>query len=519
MTALAPSFDPRAVLAECDRAEVAEGGLAAFARLAWPIVQGEVVWTWHMDLICKHLEAVSRGECKRLVINVPPGHSKSMLVSVLWPAWQWIYDPGHKWMFTSFDSTLSLRDAAFSKELIQSEWYQERWGQYANPADLKRYGIEPVIVGAETVTHSDTNANRRKKSSRTDAASQFYTNKNGMRFSTFFGGKATGWHATTQVCDDPTKPRDIQDGGEKARKALQKTISTWKGTYSSRKANARDFRRVVIMQRLHDADLAAECIKDGYTHLCLPTEYDPDRHCKTPWGEDPRTVKGELLCPERFPQEVVDEIKSKDMSAMDYAAQHDQNPLPEGGALFQRSWFARRWTVLPAGIRLIGSVDATFKDSAGSDFVCAQVWGAHGAEYYCVDQVCARMDISGTMQTIRDLRKKWPRIGQWLIEDKANGSAIVTLLRKEIPGMLAVEPEGGKFARASRAEPFLRSGNVLFADEPWVLDLIEQCTRFPMGAHDDMVDTLSQALLFLTGRTANKTLSAAMANVRAGKVR
>jgi predicted phage terminase large subunit-like protein len=518
--ALDMSMDPRALLAECDRAEVAEGGLAAFAKLAWPIVQGEVVWSWHMDLVCAHLEAVSRGECKRLVINIPPGHSKSMLVSVLWPAWDWIKRPKRKWMFTSFDSTLSLRDAGYSKELIQSEWYQERWGEYADPEALKRYGLEPVIVGAETISYSDSNPSRRKKkSARTDAASQFYTRQNGLRFSTFFGGKATGWHADIQVCDDPTKPRDIQEGGEKARKALQRTRATWKGTYSSRKANAVEFARVVIMQRLHDADLAADCIADGYTHVCLPTEYDPDRHCATPWGEDPRTEEGELLCPERFPREVVDEIKSKDMSAMDYAAQHDQNPLPEGGSLFQLSWFKQRWTVLPAGIRLIMSVDATFKDSVGSDFVCVQVWGVKGAQYYLIDQRCERMDISGTMQTIVDMRRKWPRIGQVLIEDKANGSAIMTLLRTKVPGMIAVEPEGGKFARASRAEPFIRAGNVILPeDAEWVSDFTTQMTRFPMAAHDDMVDCCSQALNWLTGKNPSQRLADAMKNVREGRL-
>jgi predicted phage terminase large subunit-like protein len=501
------TMDPKAILAECDRAEVAEGGLAAFVRLAWHLVESTpLVWEPHLDLVCAHYEAVSRGECRELVVNVPPGCSKSTITNVFWVAWDWIRNGWRKWIFTSYSHSLTLRDALKCANLVNSEWYQARFGLSADRAALAGYGWKPVAIGPKDAEHP----------AKSVKSSLHWTTQGGLRLSTMFGGAVTGYHGHILVADDPIKPQDIQNGGDQARGALEKVTTRWTQTFSSRSADPKTFARVIIMQRLHENDLAGFAVGAGATHLRLPMEYEAKDHCSTPWGEDWRREDGELLAPGRFPRSVV-ESRKVGVSARDYAAQYQQRPSPESGAIFMRGWFQRRWSALPAGIRLIMSVDATFKESSDADFVVAQVWGVHGGEFYLVDQVRGRMDISGTMQAIRDLRRKWPRIGQILIEDKANGPAIISLLRREMHGILPVEPEGGKEARANAAEPCWRAGNVLLPDEPWVGEFIEEHVKFPVGSHDDQVDAGTQALIFMTGKGSRKSLTQAMKNVREGK--
>ncbi len=467
-------------------------GFSEFVKLAWNQIEAcELIYEPHMDLVCSHYAAVTRGEIRDLVVNVPPGTSKSTIGSVLYPCWEWTVDPTQKHIFVSYDEKLSHDFAKRAMQLMQGEWFQARWPY------VQIEGGERAPVGL------------------------FKNTKGGVRFSTMMGGAATGRHGHKLFVDDAHKPDDLKGGGDSAAAALDLAWQRYTETFCRRVADAHKFARIVTMQRLHEEDLAGRMLKDPkVVHLCLPMEFEPQRAYKSEkWGSDLRTVEGELLCPKRFPAEYIDDIKNgpTGMTTRAYAAQMQQRPSPEAGALFMRESFTQRWEVLPVGGRFIMSVDASLKDNRDSDYCVLQVWYYKGAEYYLVDQVRERMAFSATVEAIKTLKMKWPKIGQVIVEQKANGDAIIDTLKRAMPGVLGINPEGGKFARANAVEPMLRAMNCRFPlHTKWLGGYIEEFACFPVGSNDDQVDATTQALLFMSGRTRGQTLKKAMSNVRNG---
>lgn len=465
-------------------------------KLAWHQVESSPLsFEPHMQVMCAHYEAVSKGEIRDLVVNVPPGMSKSLTTNVFWPAWDTIEFPWRKWIYTSYDEDLSLRDAGRCKDLVQSAWFQERWG---------------VPKGGVNVNGGDK------------AAKGYWTTTGGgSRFSTMMGGAVTGFHGHILVCDDPVKPADIQAGGDPAREKLEKCATRWDQTFSSRSSDPATFAKVCIMQRLHSNDLAGIMIKRGAVALVLPMEFEPHLAYESKWGSDWRQEPGDLLAPKRFPREVIEERKGY-LSTRDYAAQYQQRPSPEDGSIFLREFFSRRWLNLPPMSRMLISVDASLKESKKSDFFVAQVWGMKTAtEFYLIDQVKKRTGFWGGIDVIKGLKAKWPQVNQVVIEDKANGTAIVETLQKAMTGVLPLNPRGGKESRANAAEPLYRSNTWFPADEraPWMDEYISTHLAFPVGDHDDEVDCSTQALLFLQSKTHYAIRKRAMEAVRKGAIR
>ncbi len=484
--------------AELDRAAIARGGLWTFVQRAWPVIETDpLVPGWHLEEMCTHLEAVSRGECKRLIINVPPGMSKSTIVSVLWPAWDWTLRPGRSWMVATFDDALMRRDALRLRRLVSSDWYQARWGDRVR------------------IAHGD---DYRK------TQNVFETTAGGRRFSTTTrSDRATGWHADIQVVDDPTKPAETRGDPELARAALERTWQWWTGTMASR-AKGSQFARVIIMQRLHELDLVGRILDQDHTRewtvLMLPMCYEPERRCRTPWGGDRRTEPGELLCPARFDAAAVAE-KRREMTEQVAAAQLQQRPAPASGNLFRREWFAERWKVLPADMLLVQSWDCTFKDSSGADYVAGHVWGFSGGKYYLVDHVHDRMGLPETIRCLEAFARRHPKARAKLVEDKANGPAVEQMLRGKMPGILMVTPEGGKVARANAIAPLVEAHNVVLPDasvHPWSDEVLEELVTFPFSRHDDDVDAMTQALTYLHDRNPARYLDA-MRRVASGQWR
>lgn len=467
------AFDDNPII---DVEDVRRNGLRRFVELAWHVVESSpFVGGWHVEEICNHLEAVSRGDIRRLVINVPPGMSKSLVTSVFWPAWDWMTRPERKFMFATFDADLARRDALRCRELLMSDWFRARWGEavavYDGPDKQRTMGV-------------------------------YHTTKGGLRFSSSVGGKALGWHAHIQVVDDPTKPKDVQAGGEQAREALDRTRDWWQHTMASRKADPKDFSRVIIMQRLHEDDLAGHVLREGgWEHLMLPMHYDPARRCETSVGGDRREVEGQLLCPERYDADAVSTTE-RDMGPATASAQLEQAPAPASGTIFQREWLVKEYDELPAGVELFQSWDCAFKGNDDSDYVVGTVWGMLGARFYLVDLVRARMSFPATCAAVRDLSAKYPRCITKVIEDKANGPAVQQELQDIVAGIVAVNPMGGKIARANACSGLFKAGNVYVPKverAEWVAAWREEMAQFPKGRHDDQVDSTTQALIYMHG--------------------
>ncbi len=215
--------------------------------------------------------------------------------------------------------------------------------------------------------------------------------------------------------------------------------------------------------------------------------------------EEPHRHIGEALHPERYPVEALNRIRAA-VGERDWAALYQQHPVPDGGGLFKDVWIQHyRDADLPARFdRLLMSWDMTFKDSAGSDYVVGQVWGRKGAAFYLLDQVRAQMDFTKTLHAFVDTANKWPAVTRKLVEDKANGPAIISMLRKQVAGIIPITPKESKEARASAVSALWEAHNVYLPhpdEHPWVArEFIPELLSFPSGAHDDQVDAMTQAL-------------------------
>ena len=460
--------------------ELAKRGLKHFIKMVWPIVEPSEVYipNWHTDAICEHLEATLSGDIRRLVMSVPPGSMKSLSCCVFFPAYTWTKDAGHRFIFSSFSDRLSKRDSLKTRRIVESEYYQERWG-------------EQVQLESEGYT-----------------IARFGTKKGGARLMTTVGGGITGEHGHTQVTDDPLKPLDLGGSLAASKNTLEKILTWWTKTMASRLVNPETSVRIIIMQRLAVNDLAGAMLKEGgWEHLMLPMEFEPKRKCFTVIGfEDPRTKEGELLCPKRFSPDAVAELK-KEVGAREYRAQYQQDPVLTGGNIFNRK-YAQFYSQLPKKFdRMVQSWDCAFKGADSSDPVSGQVWGLKGTDYYLVDRINDRMTFSETCRAVVQMSAKWPKAVKKYIEDKANGPAVVDYLKKKISGFELVNPEGGKESRAHAIEPLWEGGNIWLPSPeiaPWIEDFLVELEQFPSGAHDDDVDSMTQAVIKLYRRNIDR---------------
>ena len=471
-------------LIACDRETALTGRLSAWVRLAWPQVypSSPLVWNWHLDLLCDHYEACYTGEIRELVVNLPPGGSKSSLTCVLFPAWVWARTPERSLIYAAYGEKLVRRDARLWNTFLHSPWWLRRFGD--------RFTL-PTVPAVEHITND----------------------KGGFRLGTTPGAEVTGFHGNYQVIDDPNKPEELT-------KLAMSEVKEWMGrTMGSRWRRPPEVNSLIcIMQRLHCDDLSSMLLDRGAVHICLPANFDPSRRTVTTWGSDPRTKAGELLDPVRLPAHEIQRLRIA-LGGMNAAAQLDQSPVPEGGAVFNRADL-QYWTLLPPQFdQVICSWDCAFKDEETSDYVCGQVWGRCGAFFYLIDQVHGHYNFFNTVLQILLLAQKHPGATTKLVEDKANGTAIIETLQEKVPGMVAVDPLGGKFARASAVSGFFEAGNVFLPDPKlpgyeWVdQKYIPELLTFPRGKHDDQVDATTQALLYLQQHTSY--LKAAMDRVRA----
>lgn len=444
------------------------GSLYEFTRAAWPVVvpNAPFVDNWHIGAMCEHLQAQSQGQLPRLVINVPPGSTKSTTVCVMWPGWEWSFNPGCQWQFGAYAGALAVRDSVRCRTLFESPWYQQMFGEMWRP----KYGRW--------------------------LSNRFENTSGGIREAVSVGGSATGFHAHRQVVDDPIKAADAHSPA-----ALEEARVWWFETMASRVIPG-DNTRTIIMQRLHDRDLAGVAAEQGYTVLSIPMEFVPSKRFYTPIGwTDPRTEPGELLCVKRWPAEEVARRK-REFGPDGYAAQDQQDPVPAGGAIYKEAWLSNFYTALPdlydAEVAL--TIDCAFKAFDTSSYVAMQVWAYKPPNAYLLDEIHEHLDFLGTVAAAKTLYTRWSErcaISVVLVEDKANGPAVINMLQKELSGVLPVTPDGSKEARAYATQPWFAAGNIWLPDPsiaPWVWDWIMEHKRFPRGKEDDRVDAQTQVI-------------------------
>ena len=476
------------------------GSLAAFVRHAWTVVWPNTAYVpgWHIDAICEHLAAVSAGVIRRLQVWVPPGSSKSTIVSIMWPAWEWTREPWLRYLTASYDQDLATRFAVQSRELIRSSWYQARWPNvtlkrdqdlkrsYANTSGGERFATSPGSPGASA------------------------------------GG--TGRHAHRILIDDA-----INAAAVTSETALQHVAEWHDGTISTRFADPKTGTEVIIQQRLAERDLAGHVLEQGdWEILCLPEEYEPDHPYA--WRGDPRSQPGELLMPERVGP-VEHEQRVRALGAHRAAGQLQQRPAAREGAILKRSgwrFYPADWLEdgerhhLPRFSALVQSWDTAFKDKTTSDYVVGGLWGRVGADLYLLAVRRDRMAMTATKQAIRAMSDlaaaNWPGLPvRILIEKSANGVEIIEGLKRELRGVTAIVASTSKVARVEAAEPALEGGNIFVPgmaapDNPsgyneaktpaFTQQLIEECAVFPNGQHDDQVDMFTQAVNWTRHRAA-----------------
>jgi len=416
-----------------------------------------------------HLQAVSEGHILELVINVPPRCMKSTTVMVMWPSWEWIRRPQGRWMFGAYAESLPRDENQRARRLMEGEWYQSNWGD--------RWAFA-------------TDQNEKTK---------IENDKTGYRIAVGARGSITGKGGDRLVLDDPHNMKEIHN--ETIRQGV---IDWYNGVWYNRANNTSTTARILIMQRGHEDDLAGHILASSknVVHLCLPMKYEGSKSVTVIGFRDPRTEDDQLMWPEHFPAEDVAKIESR--GSFEFAAQYQQRPAPRGGGVWKKDWF-RFYAArdLPASFdTVVDSWDCSFKDTDGSDYVCGQRWGKTGPDFYLIAQVWKKMDMPDTLKAVVDFRENATvLVNAVLIEDKANGPGVISMAKKRIPGVLGVNPEGGKMVRAHGAAPTIEAGNVYLPmpeEQPWVSDLLLEYCTFPNARHDDRVDATSQAIIWLT---------------------
>lgn len=427
--------------------------------------RGHYTHARHTELICDRLERLTYERDQRIVIALPPRHSKSMTISETYPSYYLSKNQNNRVILAAYASTLA---DGFSRR---------------NRQKIEEFGKTLFNLG---LSNEKATANEWE-----------LDNKVGGLISAGILGGVTGQGADLLIIDDPVK-----NMAEALSETYRNKIwNEWEATYSTRLHPGANV--IVIMTMWHQDDLANRLLNTGkWESIILP--------CEATENDLLGREIGEPLWPERgYDHEWMNE-KKIEVGSRVWSALFQQNPVPSDGDVFKESWFRfYKQKDLPELKNELQSWDLTFGKSKSSDYVVGQCWGENGANAYLTYQWRDKATFTETKRAIQNVSRDRPRAKTKLIEKKANGDAIIDSLKDEIGGIVPIVPKESKEARAYAITPFCEAGNVWLPDpeeQPWVNDLLSELLAFPNGAHDDQVDTFTQALhrIFLT-KTKIKT--------------
>ncbi|NES91966.1 phage terminase large subunit [Okeania sp. SIO2B9] len=445
-------------------------GFKNFIKKAWKIVEPgrDFVDNWHIGAIAEHLEALSRGDIKKLLINVPPGHMKSLLVGVFYPAWDWAeVEPTRRSIFSAYQGNLAIRDSVKCRRIVQSNWYQTMYPHIRLTGDV-------------------------------NLKTRFENSYTGFRMCTSPKGVGTGERADIIAVDDPHKVTEAESEASR-----ESTVSWWKEEMSTRGSTPTSAKFIVIMQRVHHKDVSAWAIDNGYEHLCLPGEFEPSRKCITSVGwEDPRKEEGEPLWKEMFPVEVLQDLKQT-LGSYGYAGQIQQSPTPREGGIIKDS-FWNYCLVPPKCSFTVWAWDTAFKTSNQNDPSAGVLLGRTKNGYYVLDVFCDRLEYPELKRKIIQLQDR-DKANAVIIEDAASGQSLIQELRRttSLP-LIAKKADKDKITRVTAIAPTVESGKVFLPHaKPWVVDFVMECSQFPNGAHDDRLDAFCRALNYASTSEIN----------------
>ncbi|MGM0215056.1 phage terminase large subunit [Enterococcus sp. AZ109] len=433
----------------------------------------------HQEFIAPYLQRIADGEKLFIIVELPPQHGKSTFITETFPAYYLCKNPDKLAMVVSYSEELYKK---FGRK------NREKFRLYSD----ELFGIK---LSSETASVSEWGIDGHL----------------GQLYSTSILGGATGRGSDLLIIDDPIKNR-----AEAESKTIRdKIYAEWQDTFFSRlSANG---SVIVIMTRWHEDDLAGRLLKEKrlpWIEIKIPAVAEENDLLG-------REI-GEALAPEIGKDEEWAEQTKAVTGSRGWASLYQQRPTPAGGDIFKRSWVRYYVPSIEMKIKLglgddvkvmpssfdiqLQSWDCTFKDKSTSDYVAGQVWGRSGVELYLLDRHHERMGIVDTMKAIQVMTAKWPDAVAKLIEDKANGSAVIEMLKKKIKGLIAVTPQGGKEVRAQAVAPLWEAGNVYLPHplwKPYTDEIVDELVSFPNADHDDDVDSMSQALVRIDNKPKN----------------
>ena len=502
--------------------QLIDRSLKHFIQATWSLVEpgAKYIHGWHIDAISEHLQAVSDGKIKRLIINIPPRHSKSLQVAVFWPAWVWSWRPETKWIFGSHDQRLSVRDSTKMRRLIESPWYKERYPNVRLEKDQNAKG--------------------------------YYLNTaTGHRMATSVGAGITGEGGDILVFDDPHNALDAITSAT----SRQSAIDWWTTTMSSRLNPGSPMgAKVGIMQRLHERDLTgyllarrdemmellAQFKREGkdltteryieenadpdateennnalaqqldaidpedfnYEHLVLPAFYEsrPTFISKTILNfVDPRTKEGEALWEAGMPKKRL-QVLALELGSYAAAGQLQQRPSPVGGGQINGRWFQRlKRDMWPSMFdEVIQAWDLSCADDPESDYTVGFLLGRIGSNIYLIKRIRGKMAFTQQLKSVKAMSDLHPEAAAKIVEKAANATALHNTLTQEIPGIILVPATDNKVRRALAWTPYAEAGNIYVPDDAiWLDEFINECEMFPNGANDDQVDAAGLGILRL----------------------